>query len=175
MTDCWTHSSCLWVSAFYSWVELQHFPRWTPALPTFHRQQFPMCPQFKHCFKWAMSSYLVLLLNGLKQACWMFIITAGVAEYVCILSIWPCEFNKEMKTSLHLQARGIINTNQQKDQQQDYPGLLASRNGTRCNPETDCRREGRKGYFFRSVGNFTASPLSIASNSDLCICAWYWA
>lgn len=49
-------------------------------------------------------------------------------------------------TALHFQVRGIINTNQQKDQQQDYPGLVAGRNGTRCNPETDCRREGRKGY-----------------------------
>lgn len=44
----------------------------------------------------------------------MFIITAGVAEDVCILSIWPCEFNKEMQTSLDFQVRGIINTNQQK-------------------------------------------------------------
>lgn len=77
----------------------------------------------------------------------MFNTTAGVAEDVCILSIWPCEFNKEMQTSLHFQVRGIINTNQQKDQQQDYPGLLAGRNGTRFNPDTACRREDRKGYF----------------------------
>lgn len=58
---------------------------------------------------------------------WMFIITAGEAEDVCILSIWSCEFDKEMYTSLHVQVRGVINTNQQKDQQQDYPGLLAGR------------------------------------------------
>lgn len=77
----------------------------------------------------------------------MFIITAGVAEGFCILGIWSCEFNKEMQTSLHFQVRGIINTNQQKDRQQDYPGLLAGRNGTRCKLDTDCRREGRKGYF----------------------------
>lgn len=77
----------------------------------------------------------------------MFIITAGVAEDVCILSIWSCEFDKEMYTSLHIQVRGVINTNQQKDQQQDYPGLFVGRKSARCNPDTDRSREGRKGYF----------------------------
>lgn len=67
----------------------------------------------------------------------MFIITAGVAEDACILSSWPCEFNKEMQTFLHVQVRGVINTNQQKDQEQDYPGLFAGRNSTKCNPNTD--------------------------------------
>jgi len=66
----------------------------------------------------------------------MFVIAAGVAEDVCILIIWPCEFNKEIQTSLHVQVRGVINTNQQKDQQQDYPGLFAGRNSARCNPDT---------------------------------------
>lgn len=67
----------------------------------------------------------------------MLIITAGVAENVCIVSIWPYELNKEMHTSLHVQVRGVINTNQQRDQQQDYPCVFFGRNSARCKPNPD--------------------------------------
>lgn len=48
-----------------------------------------------------------------------------------------CEFNKEMQPSVHVQVKGVINTNQQRDQQQDYPYLFVSRNCTRRNPHMD--------------------------------------
>ncbi|KAJ7406027.1 hypothetical protein BTVI_66718 [Pitangus sulphuratus] len=97
-----------------------------------------------------------------------------VAEDICILSIWPCEFNKEMQTSLHFQVRGIINTNQHKDQQKDYRALAIELTSPHCLlGKSSANTFSISGTILQKISSLVALLISCSSSPQFFLACTY--